>query len=58
LVPILSHIDPIHTFPFYLSRIYFNIIHFLLGRLSKESVQVRGLLWIIVTSLLFMVSSC
>jgi hypothetical protein len=26
LVPILSQIDPIHTIPFYLSKIYFNII--------------------------------
>jgi hypothetical protein len=26
LVPILSQIDPVHTIPFYLSKIYFNII--------------------------------
>jgi hypothetical protein len=25
MVPILSQIDPIHTIPFYLSKIYFNI---------------------------------
>jgi hypothetical protein len=27
LVPILSHINPIHTIPFYLSKIHFNIVH-------------------------------
>jgi hypothetical protein len=27
IVPILSHINPIHTIPFYLSKIHFNIVH-------------------------------
>jgi hypothetical protein len=27
LVPILSQIDPVHTSPSYLSKIYFNIVH-------------------------------
>jgi hypothetical protein len=27
LVPILSQINPIHTIPFYLSKIHFNIVH-------------------------------
>jgi hypothetical protein len=27
LVPILSQIDPVHTIPSYLSKIYFNIVH-------------------------------
>jgi hypothetical protein len=27
LVPILSLIDPVHTIPSYLSKIYFNIVH-------------------------------
>jgi hypothetical protein len=27
LVPILSHINPIHTIPSYLSKIHFNIVH-------------------------------
>jgi hypothetical protein len=27
LVPILSHIDPVHTIPSYLSKICFNIVH-------------------------------
>jgi hypothetical protein len=27
LVPILSQIDPVHTTPFYLSKIHFNIVH-------------------------------
>jgi hypothetical protein len=27
LVPILSHIDPVHTTPFYLSKIHFHIIY-------------------------------
>jgi hypothetical protein len=27
LVPILSHINPIHTIPAYLSKIHFNIVH-------------------------------
>jgi hypothetical protein len=27
LVPILSHIDPIHSIPSYLSKIHFNIVH-------------------------------
>jgi hypothetical protein len=27
LVPILSQIHPIHTIPFYLSKIHFNIVH-------------------------------
>jgi hypothetical protein len=27
VVPIVSHIDPVHTIPSYLFRIYFNIIH-------------------------------
>jgi hypothetical protein len=26
LVPILSQLNPVHTTPFYLSKIYFNII--------------------------------
>jgi hypothetical protein len=26
-VPILSQIDPVHTIPFYLSKIHFNITH-------------------------------
>jgi hypothetical protein len=29
LVPILSHINPIHTIPSYLSKIHFNIVHHL-----------------------------
>jgi hypothetical protein len=33
-------------------------IFFRFGHLSKESVQVRGFLWIFITSLLFTVSSC
>jgi hypothetical protein len=33
-------------------------IFFRLGRLSKESVQVRGLLWSFVTSLFSIVRSC
>jgi hypothetical protein len=33
-------------------------IFFSLGRLSKESVQVRGFLWILVKSLIFTVRSC
>jgi hypothetical protein len=27
VVPILSQINPIHTIPFYLSKIHFNILH-------------------------------
>jgi hypothetical protein len=27
LVPVLGQINPIHTFPFYLSKIHFNIVH-------------------------------
>jgi hypothetical protein len=27
LVPILNQMDPVHTFPSYLSKIYFNIVH-------------------------------
>jgi hypothetical protein len=27
LVPPLSHIDPVYTIPFHLSKIYFNIVH-------------------------------
>jgi hypothetical protein len=27
LVPILSQINPVHTTPFYLSEIHFNIVH-------------------------------
>jgi hypothetical protein len=27
LVPILSQIDPVHTIPSYLCKIYFNIVH-------------------------------
>jgi hypothetical protein len=27
LFPILSHIDSVHTTPFYLSKIHFNIVH-------------------------------
>jgi hypothetical protein len=27
LVPILSHINPMHTIPSYLSKIHFNIVH-------------------------------
>jgi hypothetical protein len=57
LVPILSHINPIHTIPSYLSKIHFNIVwhsmyqisypfFFRLGRLSKESVEARGFLGI------------
>jgi hypothetical protein len=26
-VPILSHINPIHSIPYYLSKIHFNIVH-------------------------------
>jgi hypothetical protein len=33
-------------------------IFFRLGRLSKESVQVRGFLWSFVTSLFFTVRTC
>jgi hypothetical protein len=68
LVPILSQIDPVHTILTYLSKIsapYIlltfqvpNLIFFRLGRLSKESVEVRGFLWIFLTSLFFMVRSC
>jgi hypothetical protein len=39
LVPIQSQIDPVHM-----------SILFSLGRLSKESIQVRGPLWHFVTS--------
>jgi hypothetical protein len=31
LVPILSLIDPVHTIPSHLSKIYFNIVHPLRG---------------------------
>jgi hypothetical protein len=66
LVPILSHLDPVHTIPSYLSKIHFNIVlpptswsssglfpsgFPTLGPLSKESVHVRGFLWIFVTRL-------
>jgi hypothetical protein len=53
LVPILSQMKPVHTTPSYLSKIHFQIsCPFLcLGRLSKESVQVRGFLRSFVTSL-------
>jgi hypothetical protein len=55
LVPILSHINPIHTIPSYLSKIHFNIVHphTSLSRscLSKEFVQVRGFLFTFVTGL-------
>jgi hypothetical protein len=27
LVPILSHINPVHNIPFYISKIHFNIVH-------------------------------
>jgi hypothetical protein len=57
-VPILSQISPIYTIPSYLSKIRFISIFFRLGRLSKESVQVRGSLNIFVTSLFFTVRSC
>jgi hypothetical protein len=40
LVPILSQFDPVHTIP---------SIFLCLGRLSKESVHVRGFLWIFAT---------
>jgi hypothetical protein len=55
LVPILSQIDPMHTTPSYLSKIFhvqnFMSIFFRLGCLSEESVQVRGILWSFVKSL-------
>jgi hypothetical protein len=46
LVRILSQINPIHTMLSYLPKI---------GRLSKETVQIRGFLRIFVTSLFFYV---
>jgi hypothetical protein len=55
LFPILSHINPIYIFPSYLSKIFYvpNLIPilFCLGRLSKDSVQVRGFLFTFVTCL-------
>jgi hypothetical protein len=54
LVPILSQINLIHIIPSYLSKIFqvrnLISIFFRLGRLSKESVQVRGFIRIFVTS--------
>jgi hypothetical protein len=61
LVPILNQIDPIHTIPSSL-RLTFQVpnlisIFFRLGRLSKKSVQVRGYLWSLVTSIFFKMRS-
>jgi hypothetical protein len=62
LVPILSLINPIHTIPSYLSKTFQvpNLISIFLrlGRLSSESVQVRGFLNIFITSLFVTVRSC
>jgi hypothetical protein len=57
----VSHINPVHSIPSYLSKIHFLTFHvpnlmsifFCLGRLPKKSVQVRGLFRILVTSLFF-----
>jgi hypothetical protein len=39
LVPILSHINPIHTIPSYLSKIYFNFVHGLTSWASQWSLS-------------------
>jgi hypothetical protein len=64
LVLIMSQINPIHTIPSYLSKILLTFqvpnlvsIFFRLGRLSTESVEVRGFFRIFVTSLFFTVRS-
>jgi hypothetical protein len=41
LVPILSQIDPVHTIPSYLSKIYFNIVQ-LEGKIRKAQSEMAG----------------
>jgi hypothetical protein len=55
LVLILSHINPIHSISSCLSKIHVNIVHppTRVGRLSKESVQVRGFLFTFVTVIVY-----
>jgi hypothetical protein len=49
MAPILSQMNPVHTFP-----PYFSMIHFPLSRLlTRTSAQVRGPVWHFVPSLFF-----
>jgi hypothetical protein len=41
LVPILTQINPIHTTPFYLSRIHFNIVHPPTNILNRQSRTIE-----------------
>jgi hypothetical protein len=51
LVPILSQIDPVHTFPSHLSKIYFNIVHPLTSEHSTMSTIYLKLNCIVLKSL-------
>ena len=65
LVPILSHMNPIHTLPFYYINIYLNIIHQSVITSSKRftslrlpTVRATRLNHLILTLIFLIISSC